>query len=275
MTITEMHIRFKLGLDKLDSLSNPDLGPEIVDTILNRAQERFIKQRMSGLNTHRTGFEETQKRTDDLRVLVTNAKLTPLSTTQDNKPYGVFVALPTSPLYWFSVNEEADVLYKQCNTDAVTKIELNKDYLVLKGNVTYNSVTLSAPASFKGLSGITTFTGTGIVYEAVSKRSEVKPISHDLYNKITRDPFGKSDTDQVLRLMYGNQVELLGSDDFVIQKYYLRYIRKPIDMVYPTTDCELADHTHDEIVDIAVTMSLENIESQRYQSNLNEQRSQE
>lgn len=274
MTSSEMHIRFKLGVDKLDSLSSPNLASEVVDILLNRAQERIVKQRMSGLNVHRTSFEETQKRRDDLRVLMTNAVLTPAAPTSDNKPYGVFVTLPTNPLYWFATNEEVDVYYKPCNASVVTTIEYDKTYLVFSGSIVYDGITYNAPSTFSRGTA-TTYTGTGKVYEASSKRTQVKPVTHDEYNSVIRDPFGKPDENQVLSLMFGNQIELLGEEGFALGNYYLRYIRKPQTIVFNSVDCELADHLHDEIVDIAVSMTLEEIESPRYQTNLNEQRSQE
>ena len=61
-----MHIEFKLGLDKTDSLNYPNFEPEEIDLWLNRAQDRFVKTRYVHNNKTET-FEETQKRTDDLR----------------------------------------------------------------------------------------------------------------------------------------------------------------------------------------------------------------
>ena len=59
MTVAEMHIQFKVGLDKTDSLNYPNFEPEEIDLWLNKAQEKFIKSRYSH-DVKRETFEETQ-----------------------------------------------------------------------------------------------------------------------------------------------------------------------------------------------------------------------
>ena len=71
MTIRELHYQFKINLDRVDSLSNPDFNAAEVDWLLNEAQLIFVKQRMSSRsNSKQKGFEESQKRIDDLGNLV-------------------------------------------------------------------------------------------------------------------------------------------------------------------------------------------------------------
>lgn len=67
----ELHYQFKINLDRVDSLSNPDFNAAEIDWFLNEAQLIFIKQRMSmRSNSKQKGFEESQKRIDDLGNLV-------------------------------------------------------------------------------------------------------------------------------------------------------------------------------------------------------------
>ena len=61
-----MHTALKLGLDKSEDLSYPHFEAEELDFWLNESVDRFIKTRYSGSNVKGTGFEEAQKRTDDL-----------------------------------------------------------------------------------------------------------------------------------------------------------------------------------------------------------------
>ncbi len=68
-------------------------------------KEKFIAKRAFGNNPRRTTFEEDQKRRDDLRTLVGNTIIEIFTTTNDNKPNGVFVELPSN--YRHSINEEA------------------------------------------------------------------------------------------------------------------------------------------------------------------------
>jgi len=71
MTINEMHIAVNLGVQKIASFQADALLPEEIDYELNTAVRRFISQRYNTQgNKYRRGFEQSQKRLDDLRHLV-------------------------------------------------------------------------------------------------------------------------------------------------------------------------------------------------------------
>lgn len=233
MQIQRMHIEFKIGLDKSDVLNYPNYEPEEIDVFLNKAQENIIKQRCSGNNAKRESIEETQKRRDDLRNITTNSNINTAYTTAqdlldvvDNKPNGIFVKLPSD--YWFALEEEVTVTYTDCN-----------------GNTT-------------------------------SKRIDVKPMTHDRYNKVSKDPFNRPCDELVVSLPYEyieinneniSRVELIGDGSYAIDTYHLRYIREPRTMDFENDiSCELSDHIHREIIDEAVNLALENIESRRVQT---------
>ena len=97
-------------------------------------------------------------------------------------------------------------------------------------------------------------------------RVSVKPITYDRYNKMIDDPFNNLTSNSVYRLDYsGNSFELISLDR--INSYHLRYIKVPKEVsLSGGHNCLLADHTHREIVRMAVLEALENIESPRYQS---------
>jgi len=226
MTLAEMHIEFKLGLDKTDSLNYPNFEPEEIDLWLNRAQDRFVKTRYVHNNKTET-FEETQKRTDDLRTIVTEATIIPSAIQTPTKPNGILFDLPDgsiSPdIYWFAINEECEIRYEDCNGSWV------------------------------------------------DERTGVYATSHNDYDKLVDDPFNKPDKGVVLRLMHGRWAELITDGSYTINQYFLRYIRQPIrlDIINsPLMSCELAEHTHIEIVSIAVGLALENIASPRFQSHM-------
>tara|TARA_R110002012_G_scaffold261340_2_gene443232 strand:+ start:14279 stop:14974 length:696 start_codon:yes stop_codon:yes gene_type:complete len=231
MTVAEMHIQFKVGLDKTDSLNYPNFEPEEIDLWLNRAQNRFVKTRYSHDIKQET-FEETQKRTDDLREVVVETTIFPSAVQTPVKPNGTLFDLPIGnndlPIYWFAINEECGIQYLNCTNGMVTE------------------------------------------------RKNVKPIQHDDYNKIQTDPFNKPNKGKIVRLMHGDTVELISDGTFVIGSYILRYIKQPETIsLANNNDCELAFHTHEEIVDSAVTMALENIASPRFQSHMVESISRE
>lgn len=71
MTVEEMHIAVNLGVQKIASFQADSLLPEEIDYELNTAVRRFISQRYNKRgNKYQRGFEQSQKRLDDLRHLV-------------------------------------------------------------------------------------------------------------------------------------------------------------------------------------------------------------
>ena len=121
MTIVEMHTRFKLRMDKADRLNNPSFEPEEIDMFLNIAQERIIKTRYSGMNSHRTSVEEDQKRIEDLKMIMRRRTLSGVSSTA-NKPFGAFFTLP--PDHMITIQEEVQANVKDCNgTEVLETIE--------------------------------------------------------------------------------------------------------------------------------------------------------
>ena len=70
MNVTEMHIAVQQGVDKINSLQADSLLSEEIDIELNKNMYRFINTKYGRNNIYRKGFEESQKRIDDLRTLV-------------------------------------------------------------------------------------------------------------------------------------------------------------------------------------------------------------
>ena len=97
------------------------------------------------------------------------------------------------------------------------------------------------------------------------KRVGVKPITYDRYNKIIEDPFNLPTTNSVYRLDTSKETFLLISKS-EIAKYFLTYLKEPAEFNGRLEACELADHTHLEIVRMAVVEALENVEQPRYQT---------
>ena len=98
MNVSQMHYHFKLGLDKVDSLSSPNFLSEEIDVLLNQAQAQIIENRAYGNNIKGESVEETQKRLDDLKNLTTNYETSTFTNDTSNKPSGVYVTLPTDYL---------------------------------------------------------------------------------------------------------------------------------------------------------------------------------
>jgi hypothetical protein len=109
MTISEMHIAVKLDLDKTSALDVPAYEPEEIDFWLNRAIRDFVKTRYSGVNFKKESFEQTQKRTDDLRTLVDSAFIL-LNRYGVSKPNSYRGSIEGVDRYWLAVGEEADIV---------------------------------------------------------------------------------------------------------------------------------------------------------------------
>lgn len=125
MTVNEMHIAVNQGVQKIASFQVDNLLPQEIDHELNLAMMRFIKQRFS-MTSNRVGkgFEQSQKRIDDLRSLITEHTGT---TATEGQVYtsnysNIYVDRYTLPLdYLFLVSVRPLVQYK-CNTNITSLI---------------------------------------------------------------------------------------------------------------------------------------------------------
>ena len=123
MTILEAHREFKFRLDKMDALNYPNFLPEEIDLVLNNAQERIVKQRYGLNNNKRQSFEETEKRTEDLKNITVNSILTPLAYASDNIDLNArFLTLPTN--HWFTVQERCNITCTICGSSVTNLVEV-------------------------------------------------------------------------------------------------------------------------------------------------------
>ena len=115
MNVQEMHLAVQQGVDKINSLQADMLLPQEIDIELNKSQMRFINTKYSGNNRHRTGFEESQKRIDDLRTLVREFEA-PV-TFKEQLRNNIFVDTFRLPAdYMYLINQQSTVWIDNCNT---------------------------------------------------------------------------------------------------------------------------------------------------------------
>lgn len=215
MTIQELHLSFKFGLDKIDSLNYPNFTTNEIDLLLNQAQDRFVKQRYGRNNIKRESFEETQKRTEDLKTIVKAIQISPSTYSADNiETTARFYTLPTDHSY--VIQETVDVIYQDCHN------------------------------------------------QNVAVKTLVRPLQHNDYDKLKTDPFNKPNKQKILRLMFDGKVELIAPAGVTLGTYHLRYLKIPqrVDFNQNIT-LELPEDTHQEVVDGAVKIALENIQASR------------
>ena len=115
MNVAQMHIAIQQGVDKINSLQADLLLSQEIDIELNKAQIRFINTRYGGNNIYRKGFEQSQKRIDDLRTLVREYSAPTTHKEQyNNKIWVDQFKLPTD--YMYLVNQRSEVFIDKCQT---------------------------------------------------------------------------------------------------------------------------------------------------------------
>lgn len=230
MTIIEQHYDFDLKIDKVASFAKENFNVAEKDWLLNEAQDVFVKQRMTGHNPHGTGFEFNQKRIDDLSTIHIKFPEQPgITPSLVSGVYEVTLSSLVHPYLKFT-RGQVDVVQDNCPNKKVSLREMQNDDL---------NDSLDDP------------------YAQSSLKDGV------LFN------FGKSSLTTAQSSIY------LYPGDLTLGDVYIEYLKQPRQMFYggydyidgtPTTqvDCELPEHTHIEIVDIAVAIAAGIIEHPTY-----------
>ena len=237
-----MHLAVQQGVDKINSFQADTLLPEEIDLELNKAIGRFVNLKYGKNNIYNKGFEESQKRIDDLRVLVKDASLK-------------FNYLETS------VN----------GTHVYYSSDFPEDYrFMLKGlgNVKYkNTCTTLNQKEQELLVDIET---------PITKKSLVKFIQQDDILTLLSDPFNTTTKEKPLITIEDKMLMVFTNDIFIIETVKLTYIKNPVIVSLSLgNSCELALHTHQEIVDMTISSILEGISDPRYNTHQNELRKNE
>ena len=103
--------------------------------------------------------------------------------------------------------------------------------------------------------------------DALYRLSLCKYAQHDDIIYMQDDPFNRVDYKSPSYTIEENFIDIHTDDTFVIPKVTIKYVRTPVAISKINgIGCELPEHTHPEIVEMAVKSILEGIESPRYQS---------
>ena len=343
MTVNDMHIAIDLELNKVNSNLYDIIKPQEKDYFLNRAQERFIKQRYSPMsNAKRNGFEMSQKRIDDLRNLVVPNyydKVYQLAGNDfDYTTKGRFY-FPDD--YWFLTSNRSKVYYNECGSitqststdsfyvaqvsipdaedtyasffievDGVNLFNVSlypeiAEYTTEDKSVLINLILTRLTAtnwsfysSFKNLTadliGVKTSSGTITIgfgeseteFDTVNKRYAYftgtggndlvvanRFLQQDDVYIVQQDPFNKTSVaDGPICIINSNNIDVFFEPNaFIVKEIAISYIRKPnLINLEQNQSCELAEHTHAEIVRDCVNLLLENFEAnpQRIQTSM-------
>lgn len=230
----------QIEVERRLQLINPELslaGKLPSDTIMsfiNEAIDKFWKTRYSGLNFKQRGFEQDQKRTDDLRTLVTKHTYKDIDITKVNQEEYT-VTLPDD--YVILLGDTAGI----SPADGVINNCWEKDAL---GNykIKYSD----------------TIEGT---IETVDRIKENSLSEYRL--KYTKA--------KPIRLIQDNTITLYTDGNYKVAEYTIEYLKKPskVDLKTNPTDeyTDLPSHTHMEVVKLTVQLILATLPNYNVYSN--------
>ena len=104
-------------------------------------------------------------------------------------------------------------------------------------------------------------------------RSSIKLVQQDDLYTLGNDPFNKPSINNPLGFFEDGDLFIWTENDGTLSNVLITFIKTPARMklsttVATSTNCELSEHMHKEIVQMAVDISLENLQSPRVQSNV-------
>ena len=232
-----MHLAVQQGVDKINSFQADTLLSEEIDLELNKAISKFVNLKYGKNNLYGKGFEESQKRVDDLRVLIKDVdlKLSFRDTTINEINTYISLALPTD--YRFLLKALAEVTHKS-TCKPLTSKEQSQPGLLADNDDT-----------------------------SIQRKSSMKFIQQDDILAILSDPFNTTKKERPLITIEHDSIIVYTNDIFIIDSVKLTYIKNPaIVSLSLGVDCELAEQTHQEIIDMAINSILEGISDPRYKT---------
>lgn len=229
MKYIDLQSSFELEIAKIDDGLNK---PKSLDTeyFLNAGLDKFWKTRYSQNNYMFQGFEQTQKRIDDLRTLVTEYT------------------------YMDDINTVNDSLYT---------VELPEDYVVLLGDTV--GIT---PVGYNACWD-TDNNGNYVIHYSDTIEGKIETIDRIKENSLSEYHL-KYTKAKPIKVIAGNTISLHTDGYYKISSYTIQYLRKPMyidihkDPFAEYTD--MPEHTQLEIVKLAAQLYLQNQADPRYQT---------
>jgi hypothetical protein len=196
------------------------LNSDTIFSFINEAIDKFYKTRYSGINSKSEGFEQSQKRIDDLRSLVKTEEYSAITNT-DNR---YEVELPSD--YVMLLGDTAGIQPIDDYNDPCWKRDEDGDYIIKRND------TIEAT---------------------------IETIDRQLGNSLSEHRL-KYCTARPLRLIQGNKIYLYTDGKYKVSEYTITYLSKPVLLdsknITNTEYTSLPEHTHMEIVKMAVQLYL-------------------
>ena len=230
MTDRQFQIEFERRLQLMDPelVRTNKLSSDTIFSFINEAIDKFYKTRYSGINAKSEGFEQSQKRIDDLRNLIKTASFT----------------------------EEI------INNGNIYTIELPEDYVLMLGDVAGILPTEGNEQCWE-----IDEEGDYVVKRADTIEATIENIDRQLNNSLSEHLL-KYCTARPLKLIQGNQVILYTDGKYSVANYQITYLSKPLFLdssnISNTEYTSLPEHTHMEIVKMAVQLYLATKPMQHY-----------
>lgn len=230
MTDRQFQIEFERRLQLMDPelVRTNKLSSDTIFSFINEAIDKFYKTRYSGINAKSEGFEQSQKRIDDLRNLIKTASFT----------------------------EEI------INNGNIYTIELPEDYVLRLGDVAGILPTEGNEQCWE-----IDEEGDYVVKRADTIEATIENIDRQLNNSLSEHLL-KYCTARPLKLIQGNQVILYTDGKYSVANYQITYLSKPLFLdssnISNTEYTSLPEHTHMEIVKMAVQLYLATKPMQHY-----------
>lgn len=237
MTNRGFQIEFERRLQLMDPnlVIKDKLSSDTIISFINEAIDKFYKTRYSGINFKAQGFEQTQKRIDDLRTLIKNKKYTEGSINKsDRNSYSV---------------------------------ELPEDYVLLLGD------TAGIQPSNLNECWETNERGEYIIKYTDTLESTIETLDRQLSNSLSEHKL-KYCQARPLKLIQDNNVILYTDGKYKVSEYEITYLAKPSKInssnITNTEYTDLPEHTHMEIVKMAIQIYLATKPMQHYNAYSNE-----
>ena len=295
MTHKDIYTKFMIEYDKANVTSSyPSLTEYEAATILNKAYHALIAQKLTGNNPRQVSFEQDVKSIQDLQPLVDRQSLSLSAST--HAPNVVEATLPTQYMYFVqlmlrqgsvSAASSTTPTEQPSNPNSGTAGQMPiSDQIQDQVGHGDDTVYTGDPQQYDGWDNPTHHTDVteGGTQSDITYVVPVKLTSHDVAEKFMVTPYNKPWVKIPVAYMEGNKVEIVydpvnkpnvtsGSSA------YLTYIKKFAEFTSASLEAaassqnevqfELSDSMAEELINLAIVLTLENVESTRLNSKIN------
>ena len=261
----------------------------LIEHILNNhSDDVIIKWEKSGTEFYSDSFIIIVKPGSNLGTWVrTEAEAESIMDTLDASVYGGFnadgeLSTSASPTYdssdsftsIISAKPDTSMSTGTFSESRLVKLMSSAELVGYKRKFTLDTATQNSNAGNSG-GYWDNVEGIGRKWEGVN--TPIKYVQHDDLHALLKDPFNRPGTNSVFGIFVNSKIELYtlsddpSSSSIIPDSVKLKYLRNPLPMSLGLgINCELPQHTHEEIVAMTISSILEGISDPRYKTHMNE-----